>query len=110
MTSINTTWTKLRAFYEARHEPESMRPLAEWYWRGLLSFSLFAIALILMYGIWEFVAVIRNLGAGDSLTRSAPAEILNRKDLDEALGAFQTRRSEYESAKSSPISAPDPSK
>ncbi|TSC63178.1 MAG: Cu2+-exporting ATPase, partial [Parcubacteria group bacterium Athens0416_74] len=43
MNSLTHIWNSLSAFYEARHEPENMRPLAELYWRVLLVSALVAL-------------------------------------------------------------------
>lgn len=110
MTSFTDMWNTLRAFYEARHEPENMRPLAEWYWRALLVVSLAALCAILAYGTWEFVGALRKVSRGDSLRRDPPPEILSKKELADVLSAYDARQQEFESLKRSATSIGDPSR
>ncbi len=98
--SISSNITaQLRALYEARHEPENLRPLAEAYWRMLLSLAALSIVLVLVYGIWVFVGVIQNLSSAGGGLKTAPQTSLDRKQLAGTLQAFDARRSQFESVK-----------
>lgn len=110
MTFFTDIWRTLRTFYEARHEPENMRPLAEWYWRTLLVLALFSLGLILVYGTWEFFTVMRKLHAGSELKRSEQPVLLTRKDLTELLAAYEAREAAFEAAKRGRPSVADPSR
>jgi hypothetical protein len=110
MKPISDVWNTMRAFYEARHEPESMRPLAEWYWRTLLMTSLVLLCAILVYGTMSFFTVLRTLSEGDTLRRDPPPEILNKKQLSDFLSAYAQREQAFESAKQSATSIGDPSR
>lgn len=110
MTSLASLWNTLRAFYDARHEPENMRPLAEWYWRVLLTASLLAICGILIYGTLGFVGVLRKLSAGELRRRETPPEVLSKKMLTDFLVAVDARQDAFESAKRSVTSVGDPSR
>lgn len=110
MNSLTHIWNSLSAFYEARHEPENMRPLAELYWRVLLVSALVALVGVLSFGVWEFIGVTQKLNAGAGLKSSEQADILSRKDLAEMLGLYRTRQLEFETAKGNKTTIPDPSR
>jgi hypothetical protein len=110
MNSLTHIWNSLSAFYEARHEPENMRPLAELYWRVLLVSALGALVGILSFGVWEFIGVTQKLNAGADLKSSEQADILSRKDLSEMLGLYRARQAEFDAAKASRATVPDPSR
>lgn len=110
MTSFSDITGSLRQFYEARHEPESMKPLAEWYWRSLLMVSTMALVLILAYGAWVFVEVLQRLSEGDSQRRASTRDILSKKDLADTLAAFRARQEEFDTLKRAATSVPDPSR
>ncbi|MHB1087076.1 MAG: hypothetical protein ACYCZ0_05005 [Minisyncoccota bacterium] len=110
MSSLAHIWNSLRTFYEARHEPENMRPLAELYWRVLLISSLVALAGILSFGVWEFIGVTQKLNAGAGLKSSEQSDILTRKDLSEILDLYRARQAEFDAAKASRATVPDPSR
>jgi hypothetical protein len=91
MSSLTNIYRQLRELYDARHEPEHIRPLAEIYWRILLLTSVLCIALILAYGVSEFVTVLGKLGSGGSAGSSTPV-VLDRNQLTEALDAYRDRQ------------------
>lgn len=110
MNSLTHIWNSLRTFYEARHEPENMRPLAEVYWRTLLVSALVALVGILSFGVWEFIDVTHTLSAGADLKSSEQSDILSRKDLTEMLDLYQARQAEFDAARGSRAGVPDPSR
>lgn len=110
MKSLTHIWDVVRDFYAARHEPEHMRPLVEWYWRSLLSLCAVALGGILLYGFWNFIAVVRMLNAGDALTRSEAPEVLSKKDLIDFLQSFEDRKARFETVKKTATSPADPSR
>lgn len=110
MSFLANIWNSLRNFYEARHEPENMRPLAEWYWRTLLTFAFSAIFLIIGYGAWGFFGVLNKLSEGDSLKRSDPPEVLSRAELAKILSAYSERQAAFDAAKQSRTTVADPSR
>ncbi len=110
MNSLTHIWNSLRTFYEARHEPENMRPLAEVYWRVLLVSALVALAGILAFGVWEFIGVTQKLNAGAGLKSSEQSDVLSRKELTEVLDLYQARQAEFDAAKRSRATVPDPSR
>lgn len=96
----------LRDLYSARHEPENMRPLAEVYWRLLLMIGLVMVALVIAYGIWEFVGVMNNLSSTDP---SKPASAtLNRSQLQNVLTSNRERQQRFATPQVTGIT--DPSK
>jgi hypothetical protein len=110
MTFFSNIWHTLRDFYAARHEPENMRPLAEWYWRVLLTIGFFALVFVVVYGVWEFYGVMRKLTAGANRKHSEIPSLLNRKDLVDTLAAFEARVAEFEAVKKEKGSVVDPSR
>ncbi len=110
MNNFTDMWNTLRSIYESRHEPENMRPLAEWYWRTLLSFALFAIVLVLAFGVWEFYTVTKKLNAGDSLRPAEQPEVLTKKDLAGMLDAYGEREARFDTAKNTRPTVADPSR
>ncbi len=110
MNMITNIWNSLRAFYEARHEPEYMRPLAEWYWRVLLTIVFFALIAIVIYGVWEFYAVMRKLSAGAGSRPARQVELLNREELRSILERMNEREVTYEASKRGRPSVSDPSR
>lgn len=94
-------------YYTARHEPESMRPLAEVYWRMLLLIGLVLVVGVLLYGASEFFGVIANLSS-DGPAKSRPAATLNRNQLQDTLQALHQRTQNFDAPPATTI--PDPSK
>ena len=110
MTFFTSIWQTLLDIFEARHEPEKMRPLAEWYWRILLTIALFALAAVMVYGVWEFYGVMRKLAAGANRKHSETPVLLNRKELTELLAAYSARTNAFDAAKAARASIADPSR
>ena len=107
ITMFTSLFNDLKMYYAARHEPESMRPLAEVYWRVLLLVGLVMVAAVLLYGASEFFGVIANLSS-DGPAKSRPAATLNRNQLEGTLRALQGRRQNFDALPATTI--PDPSK
>lgn len=110
MRFFTDIWDTLRSFYESRQEPEYMRPLAEWYWRTLLSVALVALFSILAFGVWKFYNVTRILSAGADSRPSRQPEVLSKKDIADILTAFSERQARFEAAKDARTVIPDPSR
>ncbi|MFA7309438.1 MAG: hypothetical protein WC050_00885 [Candidatus Paceibacterota bacterium] len=108
MTYFKNIWDQLRALYEARNEPESVQPLAELYWRLLLSLSVVCVFGIFAYGVSEFVGVLGNLSSASSASLNPPVS-LDRKQLEALLAAFEARSSTT-STNIDPAALVDPSK
>ena len=97
----------LQAFYAARNEPENMRPLAEVYWRALLTLGLLMVVGVLMYGTWEFFGVIANLSSADATTAPSSAT-LDRNQLQNMLDSLNARQKGFDALPG--VTASDPSK
>lgn len=110
MKYFTHAWRKARALYEARAEPENLRPLADIYWRGLLLSTLAAIVGVFLFGLWEFVAVVESLGASPEANKLTPQAILDRSYLEDVLGAYDERHTEYQAIQNAAVTTPDPSK
>lgn len=95
----------LQAFYVARHEPESMHPLAEVYWRALLSVGLVMVVGVLVYGTWEFFEVINNLGSADQAGPPRSAS-LDRNQLKATLEALQERSAQFDALHTAVVADP----
>lgn len=110
MSFFTDIWNTLRTFYEGRHEPENMRPLAEWYWRTLLSVAFIALWVVIAYGVWEFYDVLRKLSAGQNLRPSEQPQLLSKEQLSEILAAYEAREGRFISEQGTPPQIADPSR
>lgn len=110
MSSLTSLWERIRGFYEGRNEPENVRPLAQWFWSAILSFSVIATGAIVAFGTWEFIEVLQKLTAGDSLNRTSPPEVINRRDLQGFLDSYEDRKNDFVNAKSNASGVSDPSR
>ncbi|MDB5237961.1 MAG: hypothetical protein JWM46_231 [Candidatus Kaiserbacteria bacterium] len=95
----------LQAYYAARHEPESMRPLAEVYWRMLLMIGFLMVFGVLAYGTGEFFGVINNLSSADG-SSATHAATLDRNSLQNTLEVLDARRARFDAAPSAAVSDP----
>ena len=110
MKIFSDTFNRLRALYRARYEPENLRPLADMYWRFILALALLSIVGVIMFGLWQFVAVVENLSAAQSGSTSASPVIFNRTKLESVLRAYDARQAQYDASASSAATVTDPSK
>lgn len=95
-TSKHDTFKEL---YEARHEPENLRPIAEVYWRTLLIVALAAVALVILFGIWEFSSVLSTVTAANTDGAGQQKPAIDRAQLERALNAFSERKANFEMSK-----------
>ncbi len=110
MKIFSDTFSRLRALYRARHEPENLRPLADVYWRSMLAFMLLSIAGVIAFGLWQFVVVVENLSSAQSGNSSASPVTFNRTKLDGALRAYDARQAQYDASASGAATVADPSR
>ena len=110
MNAISATFNRLRALYRASSEPENLRPLADMYWRFMLGLMLVSIAGVVMFGTWEFVAVIDRLTSLQNSGNSTPPVALDRYKLEATLSAYSERQARFQAALSARIIVGDPSK
>ena len=110
MKIFSDTFNRLRALYRARYEPENLRPLADMYWRSMLALALFSIVGVIVFGLWQFVAVVENLSAAQSGSTSASPVVFNRTKLESVLRAYDARQAQYDASASSAATVTDPSK
>ena len=107
MTDTHDTFKEL---YEARHEPENLRPIAELYWRVVLLSSIIAAIGIIAYGVWEFSSVMTTISttSGGGATQQTPA--IDRAQLEDALVQFSQRRANFDLSRAMIPSVADPAK
>jgi hypothetical protein len=110
MNIFSDTWARLLALYRARYEPENLRPLADMYWRTMLSLMLISVAGVVAFGVWEFVAVVENLASGQNNDNSTPPVVLNRSQLETTLSIYGARQAQFQAAQSALVTVADPSK
>jgi len=108
MTTYTELWNTLRALYEARNEPENIRPLADIYWRLMLSCGLLLIVIAIGWGVWVFVAALSDLSSASPDTSSRPAA-LDRNQLQAVLAAYQARGQALTAEESQTTHIADPS-
>jgi hypothetical protein len=99
-----------KALYEARHEPENLRPLAELYWRILLLCALAAAGAVIGFGAWEFSSVISTMSSAAAQGTAQQAPAIDKAQLENALVKFSERRANFEMSKSVTPAVSDPSK
>ncbi len=107
MTDAHDSFKEL---YEARHEPENLRPIAEVYWRVVLLTAIVAAIGIILFGIWEFSAVMKTISTSTSGGGSQAAPAIDRAQLEGTLTQFYERRENYELGRATPPAVSDPSK
>ncbi|OGG90941.1 hypothetical protein A3H16_00205 [Candidatus Kaiserbacteria bacterium RIFCSPLOWO2_12_FULL_53_8] len=104
------TMKGVREMLANRHEPESLRSLADLYWRGLLSIAFCIITLVIFYGVWDLLNVLNALSA--SLDTSAPPPpALDRAALNKVIQGFETRQVQFDALRKNPSAGiSDPSR
>ena len=113
MTSFNkSTFTRLRATFAHRYEPEYARAFADLYWRSLLVLACIIIAGVCAYSAIVFFGAIPQ---SSSSTASAISTIsggsnFNRVRLNATLNGFAARRTTFKDMQTGTIPPmPDPS-
>jgi hypothetical protein len=109
MTAFRDILGRLRRLYERRLEPEYLRVLAEDYWRALLVFALCALIGLVLFGVWQFVAVLEDLAGAQNGAGVKPPVAFSRPLLENMLSAFDAREAAYE-AQGSGTTFTDPSR
>ncbi|MBP9757451.1 MAG: hypothetical protein KBD06_02535 [Candidatus Pacebacteria bacterium] len=99
-----------KELYEARHEPENLRPIAETYWRVLLFSSLIAAVGIILFGIWQFSSVMTTISSTSSGSAAQQAPAIDRAQLEEVLVQFSERRANFELGRTMVPVVADPTK
>lgn len=109
MTWLTNTWNYMHEIWSFRHEPEHFRRLADFYWRALLLIAAVAILGAVSYGTMKFIGAFEGEESllGES---SGGIPLLNQRDLQAVLEAFDARAARYESLKSAPPQITDPSR
>ena len=108
MNIFSRTYNSLMRLYERRFEPERLRPLAEDYWRLLLSGSLLGLLAVIVFGVMQFVGTLEALGSANS-SGASPAVALDRAELETTVSLLDDRQSQYVAAQRSSATYPDPS-
>ncbi len=99
-----------KELYEARHEPENLRPIAEAYWRGVLLLAVIASGLIIFFGIWQFSSVTSTMSAASETATAQQKPVIDEDQLEKALIKFQERKANFEMGKGVVPSVADPAK
>ncbi len=99
-----------KELYEARHEPENLRPIAEAYWRTVLLGAIIAAGLVIFFGIWEFSAVMSTMSATTIDASTQQKTAIDRTQLESALAKFSERKANFELSKTTTPQVTDPTK
>lgn len=95
-----------KELWSYRHEPEQMRILAAVLWLGMLGVASLVMLASLTYG---FLMLINALGMEDvSVAPSLSSTPFTRVELQQTLGAFDTREALYQSRKVDTEAFPNP--
>ena len=107
---MKDTHDSFKELYEARHEPENLRPIAEVYWRVVLLSSLTIAIGIIFFGIWEFSSVMKTISSTTSGSAAQQAPVLDRAQLEDVLVQFSDRRANFELGRATVPVVLDPTK
>ena len=99
-----------KELYEARHEPENLRPIAEAYWRTILVLFVVATGLVIFFGVWQFSSVISTMSSASDTATAQQKPAINKEELEALLAKFDERRANYDLAKTVFPVVVDPSK
>ncbi len=99
-----------KELYEARHEPENLRPIAELYWRVVLLGALVAAGFLIVFGVWEFSSVMSVMSAATTNGTAQQTLPIDRVQLEQALSTFSERKANFELGKNTVPAVTDPSK
>ncbi len=107
MTDAHDSFKEL---YEARHEPENLRPIAEVYWRVVLLSAIVAAIGIILFGAWEFSAVMKTISTSSTGNGAQTTPTIDRTLLESTLSQFWDRQANFELGKAAAPVVSDPSK
>lgn len=112
MRWTTTIFSRMRAIWQYRHEPENLRALAEAYWRALLAVSLLVFLLLVSYAGAKFYEIFMEEGTKAPLLSGGGETIplLNAKELEATIRQLEARKARYEFLKKNPPKIADPSK
>lgn len=111
MRTIAAWWRQVSEFWFYRHEPEYAMNLAFAYWSALLMIAFLFVLGVLIYGGTQLASLFLGSKSSEAaLIHGSGAVLLNRKELDATLQAFEVRKERYEFLKSNPPKITDPSK
>ena len=97
--------------YQNRHEPESLRILADYYWRLLLIVCTMLAVAAVAYGVWELYDVDRVLTSAPSTSVTSAEHLpFDRAQLQVVVDGFARRHALYQLYSSQAPSIADPSK
>ncbi len=99
-----------KELYEARHEPENLRPLAELYWRVVLLVAVIASGLAICFGVWEFSSVTTTMSSASEQGTSQQTAAIDKAKLEEVLVKFGERSANFEMGKTITPEVTDPAK
>lgn len=97
-----------KELYEARHEPENLRPIAELYWRVVLLCAVCAAGGVIAFGFWQFSSVMSIMSAASTNVTSQQVEPIDRTQLENALTSFSERQANFELGKNTVPAVTDP--
>ena len=102
---------RVRTAWGSRDEPESMRMLAETYWRFLLSVAALLVAGFSFYGGAMFLSALGPPADGSALlSGGGSGSSLDPTELKTVLEGLEGRALHYESIKTERPALADPSK
>lgn len=106
----DTQHDTFKELYEARHEPENLRPIAELYWRVVLLCAVCAAGGVIVFGFWQFTSVMSIMNSASTNVTSNQISPIDRTLLEESLNAFALRRANFELQKNTSPAVTDPTK
>ncbi len=99
-----------KELYEARHEPENLRPIAEAYWRAILLAAFIATGFIIFFGIWQFSSIISIMSSASETATAQQKPAISKEQLDSTLVQFDERKANFEMGKKIVPAVTDPSR
>ena len=99
-----------KELYEARHEPENLRPIAELYWRIMLMSAIIASIGVIIFGVWEFSSVMTTISSTSAGSNAQQAPAIDKAQLERVLIQFSDRRANFELGRATVPVVADPAK
>ena len=99
-----------KELYEARHEPENLRPIAELYWRIMLVSAIIASIGIILFGVWEFSSVMTTISSTGAGSNAQQTPVIDKAQLERVLIQFTNRKADFELGRAVVPLVADPAK
>lgn len=101
------TTVKIKDAFAARHEPEAVRVLGEFFWAFLVCLLVLITIGSIAFGIREFLKPLSE--EVESSVSAGARKGVTRAELVKILEAFDVRAKDYDARRTAPVPVRDPS-